>query len=55
MLEGFVLTVLGVALGIILAVVGLIAIMFNEKVLKWYTKKSKKMTAIMIEDMFKEE
>lgn len=55
MLEGFVLTVLGVALGFMLAFVGLTAIMFNEKVLKWYVKKSKKMTEIMLEDMFKEE
>lgn len=51
MLEGFVLTVLAVMIGFVLAAILLTVIMMNKKVMKWYIKKSKKMTEMIMEEM----
>lgn len=42
---------ISVALGVMLAVSLLTVIMFNKKVLKWYSKKAKKMAEIMFDEM----
>lgn len=50
MLLGFVLTIVGVALGIVLGTVLLMVAMLNEKVMKWYINYAKKLTGKMIEN-----
>ena len=52
MLAGFVLTIIGVALGIMLAAFVLCALMLNEKVLGWYMNYSRKITDKIISEMF---
>lgn len=42
---------IAVAVGIIVAFVVMIVTMFNKKVLKWYSKKAKKMTEVIFDEM----